>query len=170
MLPVFYFRKNIDFVRFINHVNKHKYFRTHEMVAIEDIYYPKDIKNGKDLYDYIAAEVLKPCENLEAFFQEVDERNAILSPERKNQLAILRSFKDILHQTFLKLIICDKPFRFKDEMIQTIIVYNSRDNNVEHLQFMSRFIARLMHSDELIFTFDRITDYEIVRRVLEDSE
>lgn len=170
VLPVFYFRKNIDFVRFINQVNKPKYFRTHEMVAIEDIYYPKDIKNGKDLYDYIAAEVLKSCENLEAFFQEVDERNAILSPERKNQLAVLRSFKDILHQTFLKIIICDKPFRFKDEMIQTIIVYNSRDNNVEHLQFMSRFIARLMHSDELIFTFERMTDYEIVRRVLEESE
>ena len=53
---------------------------------------------------------------------------------------------------------------------RTIIVYNSRDNNVEHLQFMSRFIARLMHSDELIFTFERMTDYEIVRRVLEESE
>ena len=163
--------EKLDFLEFvINQVNKPKYFRTHEMVAIEDIYYPKDIKNGKDLYDYIAAEVLKSCENLEAFFQEVDERNAILSPERKNQLAVLRSFKDILHQTFLKIIICDKPFRFKDEMIQTIIVYNSRDNNVEHLQFMSRFIARLMHSDELIFTFERMTDYEIVRRVLEESE
>lgn len=169
-LPVFYFRKNIDFVRFINQVNKPVYFRVYEMISINDIYYPKDIKSDKDLYRYIARNVLSNHEHIEAFLHEVDERNAILSPERKNQLVVLRSFKDILHETFLKLIICDKPFRFKDEMIQTVIIYNSHDNNVEHLQFMSRFIARLMHSDELLFTYNQTEDYEIIRRVMDDRE
>lgn len=151
VLYLFDYRKENDLIKLIRSLNTPKQFICNNLLDNDTVKYVGNINDKEQLYEYIKNDILCNSENAEVFIDRIEQRNAILSPNRKNQFVILKSNEDVLMKDFFKILILDKPINFDNEAQSIIIIYNVKDNRLPELLFINNMISLLLHKDKLEF-------------------
>ncbi|MDF2675464.1 MAG: hypothetical protein K0R09_3736, partial [Clostridiales bacterium] len=158
-IKVHYYRTKDEFASFVNKISLPKSFKRDKLFNRTDVINITGVNTKEDLQFIIESIVLNEYSNVTSFLEEVNNRAKIINPIRKNQIAILKSNNDILKKTFLKILVCDKPIEWDNEVCSIIIIYNVKDNDLTILQYINRFIANVLHKDELICSENSTENY-----------
>ena len=151
VLYLFDYRKKDDLIKLIRSLNTPKQLVYNNLFDKDTVKYVSSINNKEQLYEYIIKDILCNSDNAEVFIDQIEQRNAILSPNRKNQFVILKSNEDVLKKDIFKIVILDRPINFDKEAQSIIIIYNIKENRVPELLFINNLISSLLHKDKLEF-------------------
>jgi mannitol/fructose-specific phosphotransferase system IIA component len=135
----------------IRSLNTPKSFVINNLLDSDTVRSVSKVNDKDQLYEYIKKDILNNCEDAQTFIDKINQRNAILSPNRKNQFVILKSNEDILMKDLFNILILDKPISFDKEAQSIIIIYNIKGNRLPELLFINNMISSLLHKDKLEF-------------------
>lgn len=132
----------------------------------EDIHYTEEINSIDELYDYLKENILLDGDDKEEYISQLKQKESIFSSQRVNQIILLNTIGDILGRSFIKIIVLDKCFEFKNSPMRYIVVYNIQNPRVDKYYFYSSLIANLLHTRKLILIKDRDSDYETLSDIM----
>ncbi len=168
IIELYYYRTHAELNAFINQINCPKEYQKKDLIDEKTILYVDNIEDKEDLMEFVQFKVLNEFENGLEYLKDIEERSKMLNPLRKNQIAILRSFKDTINESFFKIIVSDKPFKWDDGMCEMVFLYNVNNNDISTLNYFTRFISKMLHRDEVLFTFNSQTDISMLKNILKE--
>lgn len=164
-IQIHYFRTKKEFGTFFNEVCKPKILQKNNFFKPDNLIYACGIEDQHDFYNWLRP-LLKKDQNVEEFIREVQRRSEILTPLRKNQIAVVKGIRDVLNRTFFYLIVLDKPIRWDEGVCSLVALYNVKGNDLVLMHYFSDFISRFIHKDNLEFTGNRSLDYSHLLQII----
>lgn len=163
-VPVFsvhYFRKPEETKELIREIMMPRRKIELEYFHLEDLIYVEEFHNMAEIYNFIELHILQKSRHAAEFIEQLAKRNQLHKPTRKNQIMVLRTFKDVLGWDFFKIIVLNKPYKLHNDQVSLIILYNVAANELNRMTEVNRFISMLMHNDELILSKNQNKDYDL---------
>lgn len=132
----------------------------------EDITYLQNAATREAVYHQIETEILADIPNAQQFVRRCQQMESIISPVWDNQLIVLNTTQDLVGKTFIKVLVLDKPVKWKKQLCSIIVLYNVRNNHVLYSQYICVKIQKLIKEKGLVLDKDHRIDYATLIRII----
>ncbi len=163
---VYYFRREHQAREFVKRTILPRERFREEIFTEKDVIYADRLRDMKSVEKLIREEVLLPEEDADAYLKELRKKNEVYTPSRQNQVMVLNTLRDVLGRDFFKIVILKKPGKINDSMTSLLVIYNTKDRELEKTSYMNERIVPLLHADGLMFSMDPGEDYETLVRLM----
>ncbi len=143
---------------------------TREFFPPENLFYADDIETEEDIYRYISENVLNNDKRAdEKFIADARKLASVYSRTRNNNIYLVNSPYDCYGRDFLKVICLNKAIMIDNYLINRILVFNIKSDNLFYRNFISTYIGYLIHNRNMYISNDREKDYDRLFNIISND-
>ncbi len=134
---------------------------TREFFPPENLFYANGIETEEDIYRFISENVLNSdTEKDSKFLSCAKKLRSVYSRTRNNNIYLVYSPYDCYGRDFLKIVCLNKAIMVDNYLINRILVFNIKSENIFYRNFISTYIGYLIHNRNMYISNDKDKDYQ----------
>ena len=159
---IHYFRRSDELESVLQQVIMPKSSFRKEIFHPEDLMYTDQINDMNDAYSYIEKNIVNERAGKAAFIRDLKQKYKVFSPIRKNIFLIMNTQRNVIDSDLFKIVVLNNMPLIENDHVKIMLVTNLQDRDLENCLKLNRFIAELIHNNELLLTGDHDSDYRLL--------
>ncbi len=160
------FRRYDEISRFVNQIRIPLNYLRNELLTVNDIYYSDEIRTENDFFRYLKETILEDCAGSKQYMEAINDKAEISDARRINNFAVYNLVHDYLGRDFIKIIFLSNEMSIGNDKIDKIIIFNAKGSSIIHLSEISEIVAKLLHANDLLSSFDLEKDHKLIESIV----